>query len=260
MQGKAGFTTRLAAGARHMLLALAASLATGTAQAQALDEFQWLSEEFAPFNFSENGVAKGIAVDVLVEMWARLGVPRTTADIQMLPWARGYRIAQEQPGTCLFSMSVTEARRELFAFVEPLLDARIAIIAPKSRALALSSMDDLAPLAIGVVREDIGEHVLVQAEAPGTLMRADSARSLVRMLAGGRFDAIAYGLDSALWAMRLEGLDPSAYEAVLTLRDGPMGYACHKDTDPAIIARLQATMEALIADGTVERIRERYLQ
>lgn len=250
---------------RRTLAALAAATlvagGAGGAHAQSVEALTWYAEEAAPFNFAGDDGPSGIAVDALVELWARLGVEgRTAADISIVPWARGYRVAQEQPGACLFSMTVTEPRRELFAFVEPLLDAQIAVIAPKSRRLALSSPADLAPLAIGVVREDVAEKLLGEADSGATLVRADSARSLVRMLAGGRFDAIAYQFESTLWTMREEGLDPGAYEAVLTLKDGPVGYACHRDTDPATLARLQAALDELVADGTVERLRQRYLE
>ncbi|HRP98728.1 MAG TPA: transporter substrate-binding domain-containing protein, partial [Rhodocyclaceae bacterium] len=257
-------TTALGAFVQRRFRALctlaAGLLVAGSAQAQPIESLTWLAEEAAPFNFSRNGEPAGIAVDVLVEVWAKLGIDGRAADIGIVPWARGYRIAQEQPGTCLFSMTVTEPRRALFAFIAPLLDAHIAVIAPKSRRLAPSSTADLAPLAIGVVREDVAEKLLVEAGSAATLVRADSARSLVRMLAGGRFDAIAYQLESTLWTMREEGFDPGAYEAVLTLKDGPVGYACHRDTDPATLARLQATLDELVADGTVERIRRRYLE
>ncbi|THF63451.1 substrate-binding periplasmic protein [Pseudothauera rhizosphaerae] len=247
---------------RTLLAAAAFGLALGSAHAQdrSLEELQWISEEYAPYNFSENGVAKGIAVDVLVKMWEVLGVPRSAADVRILPWARGYRMAQEQPGTCLFSMTITPERRQLFAFVEPLVDTSVTIVAPTAKQLRVAAAKDLDALTIGVVRDDIGEQALHSAGIKSALVRTDSARSLVRMLEGGRFDAISYGLDTALWNMKLEGIDTAGYKAVFTVREGIMGYACHKDIDPALLARLQGALDKLLADGSVERIKRQYLR
>jgi polar amino acid transport system substrate-binding protein len=229
-------------------------------QAKALDELHWITEEFAPYNYSENGVATGIAVDVLVKVWERLGMARTPADIQVLPWARGYRIAQEQVGTCLFAATVTEARRDLFVFIEPLIDSNVSIIAAKSRGLNVDSMEGLAPYRIGVVRDDIGDQALVENGFEGAVVRTDSARILMRMLQGARFDAISYNYVTARWAMAREAIDASLYESVLTLREGHMGYACHRETDPALIARLQGALDELLADGSVDAVIQRYLQ
>ncbi len=228
--------------------------------AQSVAELQWVTEEYAPYNFTENGQLRGISVEVLQQMWDRLGVERTASDVQVLPWARGYRMAQEQQGVCLFSTTVTEARKQMFAFVEPIIETQVTIIAPIARGLNISAVYDLAPLTIGVVREDIGEQALLEEGVTASLSRADSARSLVRMLAGGRFDAISYEMNTVRWNMTLENIDANAYETVFIVRDGVLGIACHKDTDPATVGQLQEALDALIADGTVASIQARYLQ
>ncbi|AUN95957.1 substrate-binding periplasmic protein [Pseudazoarcus pumilus] len=242
----------------HLLVALAAFALAGAAKAQSLQDFRWLTEEYAPYNYTEDGALKGIAVDILVAMWDRLGIEREVSDIQVLPWARGYRMAQERPGHCLFSTTVTDSRRELFAFVEPIVDTRVAIVAPRG-ALEVDSPTALRDVPVGVVREDIGELLLQEAGVDKRLSRTDSARSLVRMLDAGRFAAISYSLDTVWWNMKAAGIDTAKYENVLTLTESVLGFACHKDTDPALLARLQGALDALREDGTLARIRARYV-
>ena len=243
------------------LLLLAALFIPHQAGADGLLDLNWITEEFAPYNYSDPaGVPTGIAVDILVEIWKHLGVDRTVEDIQVLPWARGYRIAQEHPGTCLFSTTVTAARRDLFTFVEPVVNSNVSIIAARERGLDVAGIADLEPYRVGVVREDIGDQVLQEDGFTGTYVRTDSARILMRMLHGGRFDAASYNFVTARWTMRQEGIDPGLYEPVLTLREGHMGYACHRDTDPEVIARLQGALDELIEDGTVEAITRSYLE
>lgn len=227
---------------------------------QSLDSLQWVTEEYAPYNYSVNGVPTGIFVDILGKVWERLGVHRKVSDIQVLPWARGYRMAQDTPGVCLFSMTVTDQRRQLFAMVQPVVDSRVSIVGPAKGGIAIHSLADLDNYSIGVVRDDIGEQLLQQGGTKARIVRTDSARSLVKMLSGGRFEVIAYSYDTAAWNMKQEGVEVSAYAPLYTLRAGVMGFGCQKDTDPKLIAQLQETVDQLRADGTVERIARRYLK
>ncbi|MFN2348340.1 MAG: substrate-binding periplasmic protein [Thioalkalivibrio sp.] len=231
-----------------------------SAVAQTLDDIQWISEEYAPYNYTENGVPRGIAVDVLMEIWDRVGAEHRATDIQVLPWARGYRITQDQPNSCLFSTTVTDQRRTLFTFVEPVVENRIALLAPRSRGLRIESPADIAQYRIGVVRDDIGEELVVATGVDVPLVRTDSSRIMVRMLQGQRFDLIAYDEDVARWAMQLEGIDANEYEVVYVLREGVMGIACNKDTDPVLIQELQQALDALTEDGTLRRITRKYRQ
>lgn len=226
-----------------------------------LSELRWYSEEYAPLNFSgEDGIPTGITVDLLQAMMHHLDEPFDPASIQILPWARGYRIIQEQPNTCLFGTNITETRRELFHFVGPAVDNRVTVIAPRAAALSINTIDELSALSIGVVREDIGELLLLEADVDAELVRSDSARSLMRMLAAGRFDAIAYGELVTFWTLQTQGIAPEDYETVYVLSDGVMGYACHRDTDPTLLARLQQALDTLIAEGTVQTIQQNYTQ
>lgn len=248
---------------RSLCAALAAAwlgLTGLPAQAQTVSELVWVSEEYAPFNYTDQGVPTGISVEVLQHIWTRLGVNKQPSDIQMLPWARGYRMAQEQAGVCLFSTTVTEPRKALFHFVSPIIATRIAIVAPRERQLKIDTVADLAPYTIGVVREDIGEQALLNDGSTATLSRADSARSLVRMLAGGRFDAISYESNTVRWNMQESGIDTTAFEDVFTVRESVLGIACHKDTAPDTLAQLQHALDALHADGTLKRISAAYLK
>ncbi len=240
---------------------LGAGMALGGVQAaQTLDDIQWISEEYAPYNYTEDGVPTGISVAVLQHIWERLDIQREIADIRVLPWARGYRIAQDDPNTCLFLTTVTDPRRELFQFIEPVVDVTIAIVGPPLEAHqpAISSIEDLGPLTIGVVRDDIGEHLLHHLGATATVVRTDSPHILVRMLRGGRFDAVAYDSHVTRWNMVQEGIDPADYEDLFVLSHGVMGYACHRDMDPALVGKLQEALDGLLADGTVEAIIRRY--
>ncbi len=233
------------------------------ASAQSLENITWLTEEYAPYNYTENGVVKGIAVDILVAVWKKINLNKTAADIKVYPWARGYKMVQEDPGVCLFSMTVTEPRKELFKFVGPLAGSDITIIAPKAKGLKIGSIDDLKKpgLKLGAVREDVGEQLLIAAGiAAVAIDQSNNAETLVKKLDAGRMDAVAYGFDTARYNMKLLGIDSNRYETVFMLKQGEMGFAFHKNVDPAVITTMQKALDELIADGTTAAIIKKYLQ
>lgn len=47
---------------------------------------------------------------------------------------------------------------------------------------------------------------------------------------------------------------------VYVLREGVMGIACNKHTDPVLIRELQQALNALTEDGTLQRITRKYRQ
>ena len=229
---------------------------------EAGEPIQWITEEYPPFNFSDSdGAAVGITVDLLKAMTERAGIPFDASEIQVLPWARGYRLVQEEANRCLFGTTVTESRRQLFQFIEPAVELRVGIIGPRATGLQIDSLEDLETLQIGVVRDDIGELLLQEIGAENLrLIRTDSARNLVRMLAARRFDVVSYGDAPTFWTMLKNGIDPDDYEIVWVLRDGVMGFACHPDTSPDLLEMLQESLDSLIKDGTSAAIRERYVR
>lgn len=250
-----------------MLIALVLlTFATGTgaqAPVNAIDQLEsmhWITEEYPPFNYSENGQLKGITVDILMAMFAKTGVGLQRGNLHVLPWARGYEAALHKPGTVLFSTTYTIERLQHFKFVGPIIPTRVSLIAAKDRQLEIAAPEDMHTLQIGTVRDDIGDQ-LIRALGVGeeALERKHSAFHLVQMLARGRLDAIAYAEDIARHQFIRAKMNPDDYETVYVLQKSHMGYAFHRDTDSRVLEPLRKALDELRADGTVDRIYTSYL-
>lgn len=227
----------------------------------ALEDILWLTEEYAPYNFTdENGAPSGITVDVLEELWDRLEADIDAGAIRVLPWARGFRLAQEDPAACLGATTITDSRREQFSFVGPYVDARNAVIGPADQAGdGFGDVGDLAGMEIGVVRDDIAEELLQEASAPVRFVRLAEPDTMLRMLDGGRFDAIAYNVLVVNWTMRDLGIAADDYTEFLLLDEGGMGLACHQDMNPELLERMRSALDEIQQDGTLEEIHARYM-
>lgn len=244
-----------------ILLTIFPALIFAQQPVQSLQDVNWMTEEYAPFNFTESGILKGISVDILLEVWKKTGTAKTVKDIEVLPWARGYMYAKQRKNSCLFSTSITEERKKLFLFAGPISDNDNVIIAKKSKGYKINSIEDLKHMTIGTVRDDAAELLLISSGWElGALERSSSAESLVRKLEMDRMDAISYGLETSMYNMKILGINQDKYEKIYLLRRTQLSYAFNKDTDPKIIAVFQKALDELEKDGTIKKIMGKYLQ
>jgi len=244
------------------LLFLLTLLVPAWGASETLSDIEWMSEQYPPYNYvDENGTPKGVTFEVLFEVFDKVGHDMAPSDIDFLPWARSYRTLQEEPNTALFSMTYTPEREKLFRFVGPIIPSVVGVIAKKSANLEVAGPADLNSLRIGAIRDDIGHQML---ESIGVEEKAihltSNTGNMLKMLINDRVDAIAYGDDIARWHLKNMGENTTDFEVAYTLKEGEMGYAFHKETDPAILQKLQKALDELKADGTVERIAARYLK
>ncbi|SMG34915.1 substrate-binding periplasmic protein [Dethiosulfovibrio salsuginis] len=235
-------------------------IVAGSVFAVGVDDIRFMTEEFPPYNMKdEDGVASGIAVDVLAEMLKRVGSSKTAKDVEVLPWARGYNEVQSTPNTCLFSMTYTEERKPMFNWVGPISASRIAVIALKSKGIKVASDADLVGLSAGVVKDDVADSL---AQKAGMTKIEGIANNLlnIKKLNSDRIDVLIYEESVANWQLKDMNLNPGDYETVYVLSESHLYYAFHKDTDQALIDQLQKVLDDMKTDGTYQAIVDKYLK
>ncbi len=220
--------------------------------AHGAERIQYMTEQNLPYNFEKDGVVRGIAVELLLEMGKQTSHPIPQDTIQMLPWPRGYRNLQTIPGTALFSMARTEQREELFKWVGPIIDLTLGLVAAKKRNLKITSEKDLKGLRIGSILDGAPEQLLLKAGfVADNLDRAVSPEQNINKLLADRFDALAFNTDSTRYTMKSMGINPDDYETVYVLKKAQLYFAYHKDTDDAFIDLMNDALKRLkTADET----------
>jgi len=234
--------------------------------AQTLEDMVWISEDHPPHNFVKNGTPTGLGVDVLVEIWKRVGLNKTPDDILIWPWPRGYKTLQERSDVCLFTMAMTPDRLLSFKFVGPMLKGPIGILAKKSNGFKINSQQELlnfypnqAEMKVGSIRLGYAEQLLIKSGYDEKLLhRSSNPDSLVMMLELDRLSAITLEYTSAMWKMVELSIDTSKYELIHTIAEIPVGFGFNRKTDPVILARLQKALDDIINDGTLEQIYYKY--
>ncbi|WP_020677780.1 substrate-binding periplasmic protein [Geopsychrobacter electrodiphilus] len=247
---------------KTFFLALIFTLCTTNLFAQTLNDLNFITEEYPPFNFSVKGQLRGISTDTLVEMLKLLGAQQTRKNIGLFAWARDYNIALKQENAVLFSTTRTEAREKLFKWVGPIISSEIVLYARKDRHLSIGSIDDLnrQKLRVGVVLNDVGEQLLLEKGIKRAhLFRFNKGVHLAEMLARGRIDLLAYDKLVTLFNLKTLGFDPKDFEAVYVLKRASYYYALNTQIDDQIVLQLQQALDQLKTSGAVDAIVKHYL-
>jgi polar amino acid transport system substrate-binding protein len=233
-------------GVKHWILALFLALSS----AAHAETIHFLTEEYPPYNFSGDSGPSGASVEQVALMMKTLDLPY---EISILPWARAFALAENQPRHCIFTTGHDAARHEKFKWVEPLLVDHMIMVRRKESAVAPRSLQEAKQFVVGTQREDFSAAYLKQ-NGFKKIDYAANIESTLKKLVAGRIDLMMTS-EKTFETMRAAG---SPVEAALVLEGKQYGIACHKDMPGETIALMQTELDRLIADGTQDRIFRRY--
>jgi polar amino acid transport system substrate-binding protein len=204
----------------------------------------YMTEDYPPENYVEEGALKGYAVNILKAMWRKMEI--TEQPIQVLPWTRAYQQVQTQPGYMLFAMARTPEREKLFQWVGPIYRAQPSLFALQDFDRTVTSLAKAKAYRIGVLRDDIGESLLMESGFTGNaLIRVSSLEQLILMLKARRIDMICSTESSLKDAIARKPAISVPYIAVLKVGEIQTWYAFNRKTDPALVARFQKALNAI---------------
>lgn len=219
-------------------LGLVCLVAFGQPGAGRAADLDLVTEEYPPFNMTYQGRITGTATERVEAMFKKAGLTYT---LQLLPWARAYDLAQTRPGTCVFSTTETPERKALFQWVGPLVHDDWVILARADETRAIHAIDDLRPFRVGGY---IGDAVGLYLESQGLQVdKAPTDALNAQKLVNGRIDFWATGSQSGPFLAEQQGI--TGLKPVLTFKETVMSLACHPETDPALVARLQEALDSL---------------
>lgn len=246
---------------KSTLLAMAASLSLlcGAAQA-APEQINLLTENFPPYNMAVDGKnyardenIQGIAADIVREMFQRAGIDYTLT--LRFPWERVYKMALETPGYGVFVMARLPEREALFKWVGPIGPDDWVLLARADSPIDITNLEQARRYNIGAYKGDaIAEHLAAQGLEPSLALRDQTN---VEKLQNGEIDLWATGDPAGRYLAKQQGV--TGFKRVLRFDDAQLFLALNKQTADETVAKLQAALEQMRSDGTVEAINGRYL-
>ncbi len=207
--------------------------------AQDVEDLVYMTEDYPPLNYMEDGEIKGLTVDLLKLMWKEMGYPEQK--IKLLPWPRGYNLIQSNKNHVLFSMVRTKEREPLFKWVGPISKSEYALVSLKKSKIKISSFEDAKKYSIGVIRDDASEQILKSAGL-SRLMTVNSLKQNIKKAKNGRIDLFIYDKKNVFDEIK-KIYDPEEFEIVFVMNTESDYYAFHKDTPDSLIRKFQEALD-----------------
>jgi polar amino acid transport system substrate-binding protein len=240
---------------RSLLMAPAAWVGSAwSSSGPASAGLQWVAGNLPPFALDSPAGSRGFAHDLAMAMAQRLGRPQ---EVTYVPWARAVRMAEQGPNVGVFPLARTPDREANFQWLVPLMTVRYGLytLATESRL----ELEQLRPLRVGVLR---GSPIAanLRAERFKTIIEAKDYRDLLRLLRARTLDAVYAGTPMLEAAMDEYGQARPLFVLQTTLGEATLYMAASLHADAAETQRWVAAYRQLEDDGTVMRLRRRYIR
>lgn len=123
-------------------------LATSLTQAQAGDDLNFYTEEWIPFNYTnEAGTVDGFSTAIIRKIAQNIG---TKVVIEPQPWSRALRSVQVSENKVIYSIYRTPEREKLFKWVGPIYKVETVLWGLRESKLPIKNLEDAKNFKIAV--------------------------------------------------------------------------------------------------------------
>lgn len=229
--------------------AFALAVAAPAPDAQAQD-MKILSAHVPPYAMDEDDMPNGFVADIVQELAQRVG---QSDEIHFSSWSRVRDELESEPNRLLAPLVRTPEREDTASWVVPVFEDRMVVLSYGDGAQEMT-LDDAEQAGFIGVQQNTVMHEMLEERGIENLDVDGDQEALARKLAAGRLASWVSLESMALFAMQLEGIDPSkiVYGEVLgTLDVYIAGSSSLSDGD---LAPWREAFEEIKADGTYDAI------
>lgn len=237
---------------RSLCLALCVCLSVAPL-AQALTLY---TEEYPPLNFTRDGKPSGLGVEVVQEILQRTG---QHAEIEVVPWTRGYHAAQTQADAGLFVTMRTPEREALFKWVGPIIVAVTSFYALKGSGLSIASLEDAKNAGTIAAPRQWYSFQTLEAQGMPNLYGVLGPKQMMTMLRYKRVPLVVADNITLASLLALAELKPADVEPLYTFMRTEAYIAFSLNTDDALIEQWQTALDQMKADGRFQAIYHKWL-
>jgi len=241
---------------RKWLPANAIMVAPDQTQARPSKGLQIFTEDSPPSTYMENGKLAGLSTEIVREILNCLHLADT---IKMVPWARGYKLALNEPGVLLFSTTRLPQREDLFQWVGPLYTQTWGFYKHKGSPLNINSMQAARNVArIGTYRKDAKRQYLAGLGFTNLVSTNRNINNILHLVQD----------DIDLWVSSDFNMVHLAQQANVDPQELELAYAFHqvgnyiafsKASSPHVVRLWQQVLDEMKSNGTYERICRKYV-
>ncbi|WP_260963145.1 substrate-binding periplasmic protein [Pseudomonas citri] len=223
------------------------------------EEYQVVTEEWAPYNYQEDNQLTGMTTEIVRAIMALTG---DQFEISMQPSMRASQILKSRPKTIMYSMFRTPEREPLFKWVGPIVEESIhpyqlSTTPPVNSLEQLLHAPQITTRHAGLVPQ------MLQSMGFNNLDKsATESRQLYRMLLAGRTEIVIGDTDAGLaYYSRQLKIPPGTLRKIpIELYRSSLYIAFSPDSDDKVVAAWARALEQLRSSGELARIQRRYEQ
>ena len=219
---------------------------------------QVVTEEYPPYNYSENDKVLGFCTDVVKEVLKRANVEYS---IHSYPWSKSYKMAQTQPNVLIYSIGRNVEREPLFKWVDVIARTEVYFYKLKSRVeIKIKTFDNVKKYKIGAVRDDFRAQWLLKQGIKDQLNLVPDDIQNMRNLFARKIDIFPIGEFVAYHIAHQEGRAFNDLEKTMYVKDmsADLYMAFSNQTPDVVVEKCKKGLFEIRKDGTYEKIKSKY--
>ena len=213
-----------------------------------------VTEEMPPYNFKDEKSRSitGMSTEIVKEILRRSHLDYS---IELYPWAKSYRLAQDNPNVAIYSIARSADREKKFKWVGAVALRTVYLYKLKDRTdLNVKKLDDLKPYKLGGIRDGVRTQYLVDRGFTVETV-SDDANNIIK-LQTKKIDAFPAD-ELALAALsEKHGFDYGSMEKLMKLDEvsGSLYLAFSLKTPDETVEKCRAALESMKKDGVFDRL------
>ncbi|MGQ1839312.1 ABC transporter substrate-binding protein [Kocuria turfanensis] len=208
---------------------------------------------YPPFEMEQGGEMVGLDMDLGREIAADLGVEMKNVTLAFESIQSGAALDTDQCDVAISALSITEERRTVMDFSDPYYDNEVGLVTDGEDGVDSIDAARQEQVRVGVMQGTVGE---TQARELGLeAVQFEDATTLFTALSTGGVDAV---LDDVTAIAEHAEDDPDFVVQETADLDDQLGVAVQKG-DAAMLQAVDATLDRIEEDGTLERIVEQWI-
>ncbi|MCG8572189.1 MAG: transporter substrate-binding domain-containing protein [Spirochaetes bacterium] len=196
-------------------------------------QFRMVTNDSTPTGFNLDGKMTGTSITIVEGILEYMG---KDVEIEVYPWARAYKIAQEEPNVIIFTAGKTQERIDLgFHFIGPIITRKHSLWKLKSAKIKINAVNDLKKLkySIGALQGDWRGKYFTDMGIE--IDYTSSHQSNLEKLISKRIDLWATSDIEAPNIAKKANINFNKIELVYVISEASSYFMISKGTDPKII-------------------------
>lgn len=218
--------------------------------------FRFLTEQYKPFNYVENGDLTGLAPEILKEVCQHLNIP---FEVEVLPWEDAYSIAKQSHNAVIFSTILNAERRDLFKWAGAISSVDWLFYSSSQNQIPLNSLEDAKKInRIGVITDYAITQYLVQEGFTNLIYLSDHIEAFDQLLKG---DIDLFPSDRITAEAALDELGMSYYSVTVQMKilTDMVYFAFNKAIPDNVVADFQQEIDHMKENGTLRSLHEEFM-